>query len=124
MTRLQWIILVGLTAISVVTAIALGTVFAKQKELSDHNYGAPECCTCKEMKDTATGAGSSLDEFFERNPSLGRNDCEDDACAKGLWYLYDHSHHGDSNQIGCHDQTVDIHQGRYSFEHHENDVNK
>ncbi|KAK8867308.1 hypothetical protein PGQ11_005886 [Apiospora arundinis] len=83
MTRLQWIILVGLTAISVVTAIALGTVFAKQKELSDHNHGAPECCTCKEMKNTATGAGSSLDEFFERNPSLGRNDCEDDACAKG-----------------------------------------
>ncbi|KAK8033946.1 hypothetical protein PG991_003344 [Apiospora marii] len=88
MIPLRWIILVGCTAISAVTAATLGAIFQQQKQREDkanndnnsHHDGLP-CCTCKGMRDQAARFGTSLDEFFRRNPNLDRNDCNGNACA-------------------------------------------
>lgn len=89
MIRLRWIILVGCTAISAVTAATLGAIFQQQKQKEDKakndnnnpHDGLP-CCTCKGMRDQAAQFGTSLDEFFQKNPHLDRDDCNGDACAK------------------------------------------
>ncbi|KAK8119679.1 uncharacterized protein PG998_004305 [Apiospora kogelbergensis] len=65
MARLRWIILIGLTAISAVTAVTLGILFQKQKE------------------NLATRSGASLDDFFKANPSLDQTSCDGDVCANG-----------------------------------------
>ncbi|KAK8129084.1 hypothetical protein PG984_010192 [Apiospora sp. TS-2023a] len=92
MIRLRWIILVGCTAISAVTAATLGAIFQQQKQKQQENannpnnpnnhHGGLPCCTCAQMRDEATWLGKSLDEFFEKNPGLNRDDCNGDTCAK------------------------------------------
>ncbi|KAK8043233.1 hypothetical protein PG994_013716 [Apiospora phragmitis] len=83
MIRLRWIVFVGLIAISAVTAATLGAVFQKQKDDAARQHGPLGCCSCKEMRDLAMQSGESLDEFFEMNPSLDRNNCDGDGCATG-----------------------------------------